>query len=285
MKTCKILTISSIILLSIIIMLPIMLSEENAKTIYVDASSVEYYTSIQEAIDAANTSDTIYVYSGVYNENLEISKSITLKGQDKNNTIIDGYIIIYANEVKINGFTISRYDAGSPVNNGIEIRSDYNFIIGNIISNNNHGIKLSNSSNNTISNNNIINNTVGIYLKYYSNDNIIYHNNLINNTQNANSTGNNNWYNTTLKQGNYWDDYNGSDKNNDGIGNTPYNISGERCQDLYPFMSPYYGKIVINNFYVDQDAVIYMLWIAMIATILFLIPIAYIWYRKTRPRE
>ena len=38
---------------------------------------------------------------------------------------------------------------------------------------------------------------------------------------------------------NYWDDYTGSDSNNDGIGDTPYPVPGGTSQDNYPLMHPY----------------------------------------------
>ncbi len=431
MKNYKIITISSIFLLLIIVAMPNILSEESVKTIYVDDDGAADYISIQDAIDNASDGDTVFVYSGIYYENIIVDKSIILIGEDKNTTIIDGsdngdVFDVSADRVHISSFTIQ--NSGDSLGDaGLDIqRSDYisitnniitdyytcykiylhnsnnNTISGNTITNTGYGIYFDSSNNNVISGNFINNSTTGIYLNsfsdnntisgnkisngngielfldandnvisgntiinsitgievwgsnnnilsgntisnssfyglhvdysnnnviygniinnsydgiyfdfssnntiygntisnssdksiciyyssyYSSSNNIIYHNNFINNNQNANVTENNTWYNQTLEQGNYWDDYNGTDKNNDGIGDIPYNISGERCQDLYPLMSPYYGRIVIKDFYVDQDAVIYMLWIAMIATIIFLMPIAYIWYRKTRPRE
>ena len=56
--------------------------------IYVDDDGGADYTSIQDAIDAASSGYTIYVYSGFYNEVVYIDKSINLIGQNKTNTII-----------------------------------------------------------------------------------------------------------------------------------------------------------------------------------------------------
>ncbi len=67
----------------------------------------------------------------------------------------------------------------------------------------------------------------------------IYHNNIFNNAGNAYDNGTNEWYNITLHEGNYWDDYTGEDNNHDGIGDTPYNISGGNNKDLYPLMNQY----------------------------------------------
>jgi hypothetical protein len=39
-------------------------------------------------------------------------------------------------------------------------------------------------------------------------------------------------------QGNYWSDYNGTNTNGDGIGDTPYSI-GFGYYDNYPLMTPY----------------------------------------------
>ena len=71
-------------------------------------------------------------------------------------------------------------------------------------------------------------------------NNTFYHNTFVNNNNNVGynwqilGTGNS-WDNG--KEGNYWDDYNGTDANGDGIGDTPY-IIDENNQDNFPLMAP-----------------------------------------------
>jgi parallel beta-helix repeat protein len=57
---------------------------------YVGGSGLENYTRIQDAIDDASGGDTVFVYSGVYNESILINKSITVLGEDRETTIIVG---------------------------------------------------------------------------------------------------------------------------------------------------------------------------------------------------
>jgi parallel beta-helix repeat protein len=81
--------------------------------ITVDDSGGAHFTTIQEAIDAANDGNTVFVYSGTYFEHLIINKSITLMGEDKEKTIIDGggsgtVINVSGDDVSISGFTIQK---------------------------------------------------------------------------------------------------------------------------------------------------------------------------------
>jgi len=68
------------------------------------------YLTIQSAIGAATNGDTIYVYNGTYMENLVVDKEVTLQGEDRSNTVIDGnggnVVSIKSPYVSINGFTI-----------------------------------------------------------------------------------------------------------------------------------------------------------------------------------
>ena len=63
-------------------------------------------------------------------------------------------------------------------------------------------------------------------------------NNFFNNTQDAHDNCSNFW-NSTSERGNYWDNYTGVDEDEDGIGDTPYNISGGDNKDYYPLMKPW----------------------------------------------
>jgi len=47
------------------------------------------YATIQKAIDAANSGDTIYVCNETYYENISISKAISLVGENPEATVID----------------------------------------------------------------------------------------------------------------------------------------------------------------------------------------------------
>ena len=48
------------------------------------------FSSVNEAVQAAKSSDTIFVSNGIYHERVEITKpNITLIGEDKNNTVIE----------------------------------------------------------------------------------------------------------------------------------------------------------------------------------------------------
>lgn len=73
------------------------------------------------------------------------------------------------------------------------------------------------------------NNGVGIYIDTY--DNFLYYNNLIDNNTQARDYGTNYW--DKEGKGNSWSDYQGSDNNNDGIGDTPYYIPPNGI-DHYP---------------------------------------------------
>ena len=87
-------------------------------TIYVDDDGGADYTKIQDAIDAANNGDTVYVYEGTYHENLQIDKTIFLTGEDKSETIIYGensgkVVKVTANSVNIEGFSVKNgFDTG-----------------------------------------------------------------------------------------------------------------------------------------------------------------------------
>jgi parallel beta-helix repeat protein len=156
---------------------------------------------IQGLIDNASAGDTIYISAGIYYENIIINKSISLIGEDKNTTIIDGgnsgdvvFIEWMAHSVKISGFTIQ--NSGSSYyykNAGIDIRSYSNIITGNTItSNGGSGIYLR-YSHNTITRNTISNNNYGIYLR-----GDVYYDFCINNTITDNNISNNSYYGITL---------------------------------------------------------------------------------------
>jgi len=110
------------------------------------------------------------------------------------------------------------------------------------------------SNDNTIMRNNILNSGCGTTV-YGSNRNIISNNNYVNNT--VQFSANEDYYLTwggsisvnTINE-NYWSDYNGTDANGDGIGDTPY-IIDENNQDNYPLMNiiPEFPSWIILPFF------------------------------------
>lgn len=89
----------------------------STKIIFVDGDAdsswydANHVKTINEAVQNATEGDTIYVYSGLYYENITIIKSLSLIGEDQHTTIIDGYqqgnvITIETSDVSVSGFTI-----------------------------------------------------------------------------------------------------------------------------------------------------------------------------------
>ena len=139
--------------------------------------------------------------------------------------------------------TIDRNVIANNTNNGFVVRdsSQYNFIRENTIANQPYGLHITHSTYNEIFWNNITDNEVGMYFYKYSSNNTIYSNNFVNNEQqvvinleDATEGSINTWEDSG--EGNYWSNYNGTDANSDGIGDTPYTID-ENNQDNKPLMT------------------------------------------------
>jgi len=144
----------------------------STKTYYV--GSGEDYITIQNAIGEASADDTINVAVGTYNECVDINKSLTLQGEDRDTTIIDGggvqwgAINIKADYVTVRRFTIR--NRGGTQNKGINIVEGHHCeISGNVIDADNEGIRVHtnrHSGYNLIENNIITGDWNGIQLEY-----------------------------------------------------------------------------------------------------------------------
>jgi nitrous oxidase accessory protein len=142
-------------------------SEVSKSILFVGGAGAGNYSSIQDAVNDASNGDTIIVHNGIYYENLVLNKSITIVGEDRINTIVDGNgsgdtVIISADNVCIRNFTIKNKGASGT---GINIKANQSVISENLIIDNNwSGIEAGSAFRNcTVSENTIMNNGYGIF--------------------------------------------------------------------------------------------------------------------------
>jgi parallel beta-helix repeat protein len=174
-------------------------------------------------------------------------KNVTINGfitgiylEYSSNNIIAGNSITTSQDVPGYGIGLSSSSSNSILENNMKNNkgggitlydSSYNSISRNNITENGFGIDLEPQSvNNTFSRNHITNNVRGIFID--SSSNTFYHNNFINNSIQVSSLSFANFWDNGL-EGNYWSDYNGTDSNQDGIGDTLYIIDANNT-DHYP---------------------------------------------------
>jgi parallel beta-helix repeat protein len=135
------------------------------------------YNTIQEAINSFATyqGDSLLVKPGTYQENIVITKPVTLTSQNSSSTIIDGsgsgtVLTIATDKVTINGFTLQNSDS---LGAGILLENAHNCrVINNTVINNYEGIVLDNSSGNVLKENNIYHNSYNLVLKNSSQNDI-----------------------------------------------------------------------------------------------------------------
>jgi parallel beta-helix repeat protein len=186
-----------------------------ATTLYVGGGGPGNYTTIQGAIDDAGIGDTVFVFTGTYYENVVINKTLSLIGENRETTTIDGggvgdVIRVTANWVNVSGFSVTNsgplpgpdvYDTGIELDSvqnslifnnnasgnqiGINLNSsEWNSVTGNIASSNSgSGIHLIYSLGNNITGNLATNNFCGIFLSHGTTWNNITGNNASSNSQ------------------------------------------------------------------------------------------------------
>jgi len=199
------------------------------KTWIVDDDGPGDFHTIQEAINAANTGDYIYVINGTYQENVVVDKSVWLVGEKQEITNINGggtgtVVSITASHVVVSNFTIINSgdqsgDAGirlegsegslinknSLTNNVCHIYlvdSNGNTIVRNLLSGNDCGLNMTSSDDNNIAFNLFLGSKIGISLNADSNGNNFTRNNVTSCTQHgifAGSGGNTFYHNNFVQ--------------------------------------------------------------------------------------
>jgi parallel beta-helix repeat protein len=139
------------------------------------------FPTIQVAINNVDAGDTILVGEGIYPENVVVNKSVSIVGENKDTTIIEGgdsgvVVRIIADNVSLSGFTVQNSGAET-YGNGVLIQSNFNNVSGNIITENGlTGICLNNSFGSLVSENTIRDNDGdGVFL-VGSSKNVLFNN-------------------------------------------------------------------------------------------------------------
>jgi parallel beta-helix repeat protein len=203
----------------------------NGHTVYQPFASEGVILSFVRNVTVKN----LIVKGGAYGIFLRHASNVTLS----NNTVIETSV----------PFAQSQGTSGIYVLGG-----GNNVIVGNRIANNFRGIALrDNIEQNFIVENDITDNHYAGLTLLNASKNLIYHNNLVNNTykhvyDEGTYRGRNLSLNTwdIRKEGNFWSDYNSTDENGDGIGDTPYKVNSNN-EDRYPLMKPWDANTPIDT--------------------------------------
>lgn len=184
-----------------------------------------------ENVSVVNNQDGIYF-------DLESNNNTVVDNLMLDNEVIGIYLSTSSGNIISNNM-ISNNDYGVYLATSYGVSTANNTVVDNIIQGHWKGVVLrgDHASNpvadNVIKNNLLLNNSFAISM-YLSAFNLIYHNNFVNNTDQIESYESENVFGY-LGEGNYWDDYEGADVNNDGLGDTPY-VVDQVNRDNYPLI-------------------------------------------------
>ncbi|MCP8323479.1 MAG: right-handed parallel beta-helix repeat-containing protein [Candidatus Methylarchaceae archaeon HK02M2] len=246
------------IILTLILSVPI-------KPSYASPTEIDVYPGdgIQAAINSASSGDIIIIHEGVFEENIDVNKTVNL--------IAEGAVTINAadpsehvfnvtvNNVNITGFNIA--GATGIVKAGIYLYdASYCNITNNNLSNNENGVFISTSSDHNILLNNIanLNEHYGIILESYCS-----YNKIINNTANYNGydgiwLNDSNNYNILENNTANYNDYNGirlTSSNHNTLVNNTAKYNTEMLQIGIHLRSSSYNTLVNNTSNFNNDGI------------------------------
>ena len=189
---------------------------KSSRVIFVGRGVGDGYASIQAAVNAAEPGDVINVKAGVYVENVVVNKSVSLLGENREMTIVDGngtgcVMFVEASNVTVCNFTLRNSGIGSVnpfsgvmlnfsdhclISNNVIVNNQYgvwfswsnnNTFTGNVVQHSTdplerYGVRLYQSENNNISSNEMVDNKYGIYLYSGSDGNVVRYNNVSGNS-------------------------------------------------------------------------------------------------------
>jgi len=186
-------------------------------------------------ISNINASDN---WNGIY---LKGSSGCQINDNNPSNNFDYGIAIRLSGNCTINRNNVTNNNWG-----GISLGSSWNCrVFGNNVTDSYYGIHLVDSTDCVVTGNEVSKgNSAYSIVIYRSYNNLIYHNNFINHFIHAYGRSDNIWDNGL--EGNSWSGYNGTDVNQDGIGDTPY-VLDENNRDNCPLMGTFHEFTVSNK--------------------------------------
>ena len=233
-----------------------------------------YSSSSSNSITGNNITNNGDFIIGSSSNNTISGNNITNNGYGMSLSEGSNYNSIFGNKIgnNVNAILLSHSSCNRVFENDITNNSGHgvslgssenNIIYGNKLANNDgNGIELMAyyylrpSSNNAIYGNSIMNNNIGVKFSGSSN-NIIYHNDFIDNDQKVyddypwSEPSISIWDDDFPSGGNYWSDYDGTDADHDGIGDTAYIIYGNN-RDNYPLMGVFSDFNATSEYHVQM---------------------------------
>ncbi len=133
------------------------------------------YTSITEAVNAAQPGDTITIIAGTYTENIIVTKSVTLKAASPGSTVVTAadpskdVFLVQAKNVRLEGLTIT----GATGASGVHVDHSSACVVTGISAHgNDRAIYLDGATNCQVSSSNLADNGYGVYCDNASNNTI-----------------------------------------------------------------------------------------------------------------